>query len=908
MTKITKKILIGDKDVVTRTIEDEYVDIELSTEISDIRTDKFDNVFNINSQFIKDRNASLKFCMYGVIESKFGHCEGLDVTATLENFDGLHEYDASNPIVANIFQYSEHLTKGGAMSKNLFGYNRGRYVVMFEIDKDALEKYESEALAAGNRPEPVVVRLVIQNVEKHLLDVAQVPIIVYDSDGNRAELGTLTTEIDEDGNTIEISNDWPFFYDRHWIKRTATVERYRQANFSSSSYQIKENEGTLTIGVFLDTPSRFGVERLLVTATGIPPQNPNSDFDIPQPELIWKVGDQYKEIVMTINDDLYVEDNEVITLGFEGMEFVDNGDAPSSKVTIENDDVPININFEQSTIEMVEESTTLTFKVSLEAPMNVENQHVDVVIDHSVSNVLANRNYIPTEGTSFRKTLEFNYGEQEKEFTLELLSDGEYDVTKILVLAFDAATPNIIGGPRPTCTLKIKDNTNVSYVAYNIPGSRDLGEGIFRTTKGSFDNFEKLRWREKQGKNSVTGDFFFKMAIINRGVNMVYADRLIGPGEIVVEKDFANGFEGFRLPLPANRDKNDAENRYERAQYEVQFNEIQPVVEASTKIEDQYDDVVIFAEALTAPSTKDQVAEAYLTTKISNIRCRIGREQIIKTALFDQINVGIQNFVNNAKEVLKGGPTNALNQAKSVFANAEQRVINARNNLQPLKDAIKSLQDEWDGYNAAQKVTHAGVGVELAAKKTALTLAEAGLSVAENIFEAAQSTLDAAKDAFDRAINALSTIFNFIVEGTNGLFKKGVDKTIDDDESDEEPEEGFDLKSFISNGVADIKAKARDIAQPFVNLFTGLFDKIESVVKDILEKIIGFVTDILKLKDNVCRLAMSSFVRTILVNGTLFVNKNFLYGTKIDSRDFRLVRADPQCAGKFNAMLPCKLA
>ena len=63
-----KKILLGEKDVITKKNEDIYLDIELSRSINEIKSDRFDNDFYLDEQFNKERNDTFRFCVYGQVD------------------------------------------------------------------------------------------------------------------------------------------------------------------------------------------------------------------------------------------------------------------------------------------------------------------------------------------------------------------------------------------------------------------------------------------------------------------------------------------------------------------------------------------------------------------------------------------------------------------------------------------------------------------------------------------------------------------------------------------------------------------------------------------------------------------------------------------------------------------------
>ena len=71
------KILANSKRSVNSENIDEYIFLELRRKEKDIFTNSFNNVFNLEDQFEKERNNSLKFCIYGTVESAYADCTDL---------------------------------------------------------------------------------------------------------------------------------------------------------------------------------------------------------------------------------------------------------------------------------------------------------------------------------------------------------------------------------------------------------------------------------------------------------------------------------------------------------------------------------------------------------------------------------------------------------------------------------------------------------------------------------------------------------------------------------------------------------------------------------------------------------------------------------------------------------------
>ena len=67
--KIIKKILLGSEGFFGQTNTDLFIDVSLERTLNELRTDRFNNDFDIERQFQKERNSSRDFFIYGIIDS-----------------------------------------------------------------------------------------------------------------------------------------------------------------------------------------------------------------------------------------------------------------------------------------------------------------------------------------------------------------------------------------------------------------------------------------------------------------------------------------------------------------------------------------------------------------------------------------------------------------------------------------------------------------------------------------------------------------------------------------------------------------------------------------------------------------------------------------------------------------------
>jgi hypothetical protein len=203
-----KKILLGDRDVKIRDLEDFYLDVNLSGNKRELWPNKYDNVFDINTFYQKERNESRNFIIYGIVDSYFCDCNNL-----------LY-------FVYNDLSLSEnsYLTSGRTFDivnenmpfKNIYNKKKGKYLVdeipITFTGYSVYIKFEEPSNSETNITEEVQLiytTLTINNSGEKVVEVL--------------DYGLNETVVDCDGNIIEINNDFDFFYNKHWIKKDVAI-------------------------------------------------------------------------------------------------------------------------------------------------------------------------------------------------------------------------------------------------------------------------------------------------------------------------------------------------------------------------------------------------------------------------------------------------------------------------------------------------------------------------------------------------------------------------------------------------------------------------------------------------------------------------------------------------------------
>lgn len=193
-----KKIVLASKDVVVKKTEDVYINVNLKSSFNSIKKERFDNNFDLAEQFRRERNASRNFRVYGIIDSAKYDCDNLTLT--------IHSSGSANS--SNIIT-SITSAPIGFGDKNVFGKMRGRYII--ELDEYEDSNYIFIKLPPG-----------LTSFQKQTVEVQ---LVFNDSDGHFIEYGTETIDIGINGEISTVNNDFPFFYNKHWIKTNFQVEK-----------------------------------------------------------------------------------------------------------------------------------------------------------------------------------------------------------------------------------------------------------------------------------------------------------------------------------------------------------------------------------------------------------------------------------------------------------------------------------------------------------------------------------------------------------------------------------------------------------------------------------------------------------------------------------------------------------
>jgi hypothetical protein len=295
-----KKIVLGSEDFLAKGNEDIFININLQQKFNILKREKFDNNFDLAEQFRKERNASRSFRVYGIIDSPIINCDNLTIKVYAES-NTLFGFQILGNQIATIT--SQPIGFG---DKNVFGKHRGKYIIElnnYEISDTIWLEIQGDGVTYA--------RIVIEQ-----------KLVFRDPDGKFIEYGTDSIDIGINGGFEVVQNDFPFFYNKHWIKNNFQVEKVKIRNirFAQSAYYLDEGESGV-VTVQLTEPSVFGTESVTVNLVspsgdayntavlGTDFSVDNFPFTFPM-NLNWSVGQQSMDIDITALSDFIIEKNE----------------------------------------------------------------------------------------------------------------------------------------------------------------------------------------------------------------------------------------------------------------------------------------------------------------------------------------------------------------------------------------------------------------------------------------------------------------------------------------------------------------------------------------------------------------------------------------------------------------------
>ncbi len=595
-----KKIILGEKKYIGNQNEDNFLDIELSREIENLKIDSLQNIFDYQAQFIKERNDSLKFCVYGIVESRYGHCDNLAIKAYISDFKKTAQtvkeiiytpYIHNNSISGTDFVFlTKPLSDKNKLSKNIYGTNKGCYFFYFEIPNKEITKTKSLFLE-------------IFDQINELYGEFSIPILYYDEDKERIEFGTETADFDEDNTIQSINNNFPFFYDKHWVKFNLEPTGPQVVFFENDIITIKENEVTnYKIPISLEKPSEYGLEKVKIIIDygldeyGQPYTNADlyNDYLFTEQILTWAIGEKTKEISIDIINDLKVERNEKIVFRIIPITNtrIDINTNNSTILYIESEDKPASIYFDVPSLNF----NRPLFSPTINNPnlLNLYSNLLTIKSENKIQLDLLTQVPITGEKIKIKFLANESTAKIEKDFILDILNttnteiiidipinvdffdfsifvkpQNGYVADKKIILELVQETLGVVPvsqsniNNKPRIEIVLKDSTIYQYTRYTIPVNTNTNTGLFKTIYYHSSNSNNKTILSKNiidnlapagiSQLNVTNHFTCDLEITNRGEKIVWQGQEINNNEkfIIPINSFALT-NNLDIDLPAN--------------------------------------------------------------------------------------------------------------------------------------------------------------------------------------------------------------------------------------------------------------------------------------------------------------------------------------------------------------------
>ena len=699
-----KTILLPRTAFANATDEDVYINLELSRSVKDIKNDKINNVFNIPLQYDIERQKSLKFCIYGLVDSVF--CDTNHITFSLKDSSGLTlnlPKISSDCISQKSFDIKTYeLTRNSNMSKNIYDNNKSAYSFLFEIDATELANADAMIISGSSLPSTRSIIITVNDPIRNIFFTQSIPYLFYDLSGNPVKFGSQTADVDDSGNIIEINNDFAFLYDRHWVKTPIVLPAPSFIYFTDSIINVPIDilGGQTQFQVQLDQPSSYGYEEAtVILRTDLSTINNNiTEFDFSPQTLNWGIGDQYQNVNLKLFNTNYVENIE--SLVFEIVDLkncVPN--TPSGmtmQVNIIDNNKPSQITFNDNNTSLKSDAIQFSVNYSFDKALTVPGQNIELYIN-SASTAVIGTDFILDRNNPTAQSilLNFNSGDTSGSTIISIIDNSHYDLDKNIILNFRNPSQNISIGNTgndlsfgQACNITIKDTLNTLYSTFTFVNNQTKKVGAVRAYKSPDAGQYYFNSDAVAGFSPAAGKY--DISVYNNGAEMIYEGNLISAGSLVtVLSVTSQTTSDIVFNLPSNINFNSALKSYLQSNYsfvikskEQFIADIQPQNSTEYQLGYSYPEIVINNVTKDAGILNSKAF--YLTSQLNNFflnydgvitsACTINNFNLIPKSLTNSLlflgynisNVNGGNIYNN----------NSLTKSSVDFSFEESKVSN----------------------------------------------------------------------------------------------------------------------------------------------------------------------------------------------------------------------------------------
>lgn len=204
-----KKIFLKNQNITSQDLEDVYVDINLSRGFREIKPSKYDNIFDLTKFYNQERNSSRNFVLYGTIDSYLYNCNNLLIEV----------YQSPTLTLNNLLctAKSKHIVNENMPFINMYNKIKGKYII--DNIPSSFTGYSVYLKVKTTDQNPPFEQVVEQQLIFTTLTITQEGVKVVE----KLNYGINEAITDCDGNTIEVNNDFDFFYNKHWIKNNISL-------------------------------------------------------------------------------------------------------------------------------------------------------------------------------------------------------------------------------------------------------------------------------------------------------------------------------------------------------------------------------------------------------------------------------------------------------------------------------------------------------------------------------------------------------------------------------------------------------------------------------------------------------------------------------------------------------------
>lgn len=561
----TEKNLLPSQRFIGANAIDTFVNIELTSEKSIIKPFKADNVFNKQEKFNEERNASMKFCLYGMVQSKWCDCDSLKIDFYIADSSTNANLILSSNTPYPFWVYDKSTNQSaftwsvqtkrldddnGKLSVNLYRKKKGSYFIPFELDLNTLARNPDGILTNKS------IYVSITEPSKNAFINDEIPFLFFDDEGGIIEFGQETADILEDGNVIEINNNYPFFYDRHWIRRELIPDGPTYVSFlSQESITITEggandrsrSDKLIPVEIVLSEPSKSGLETVKIevlygldddkkpyTTIQVP-----SDLLLTQNILRWNFPGEnpLKYVYLRLVDDFVVEPQEKVTLKITPVYGCVIDPSKSSILTyyINDNDVPSFVQFTNQFINFREpraiglpvaassnfylQQVNIKIDFILDKTVLVPDQYFNVYIDRNETDCDGKYGFLKNgQGSMITDTKRIYVNENDTSYSALLSFEGKniYDKRRQIVLKLSGFTSNLapfnISNGENKMTIFVDKNIDDNYALINIPYNNTVGKTVVRNVYNAPQStYDEISTSLSSGQKTGT-DFTTEMA------------------------------------------------------------------------------------------------------------------------------------------------------------------------------------------------------------------------------------------------------------------------------------------------------------------------------------------------------------------------------------------------------------